>query len=66
MRLISIIRPAPSPDGPYYVVTENDGNVTNVTLGLASISAAIDQAKTDQIAVFAGTLQNISISTVSK
>lgn len=50
------IKPAPSTDGPFFVVTESQASgaelsVANVTLGLATISAALDQCKTDAAAL---------------
>ena len=50
-RLVSTIRPAPGADGPFFVVTENDGVVANVTTGVASINAALNQSRDDQGAI---------------
>ena len=50
----STIRPAPGADGPYFVVTEKDGAVSNVTTGSANINAALSQVTADQGAVLAG------------
>lgn len=52
--LRSTIRPAPGGDGPFFVVTENDGTVANVTLGLATITAALNQARDDQGTIISG------------
>lgn len=56
--IISVIRKAPSPDGPYWVQTRDasaaDGADANITLGLANVSAALDQAKSDQAALLSG------------
>jgi hypothetical protein len=65
-RFVSTIRPAPGADGPYYVVTESAGSgaVANVTTGVASLAAALDQAKSDQAALLAGlTVQRVVIGT---
>ncbi len=63
-RFLSTIRPAPGADGPFYVVTETDGAVTNVTIGVANISAALDQAKTDQGGLLGGlTVSRVAILT---
>jgi len=62
----SILRSAPGGDGPYFVVTEKDGAVTNVTLSLPNLNAALDQAKSDQGAAISGlTWQQTSIQTVA-
>lgn len=61
--LLSTIRPAPGGDGPYYVVSEKNGVVTNVTTGVASLNAALDQAKTDQGVDFTAPLIRTIIST---
>mgnify|MGYP001572882232 CR=1 FL=1 len=62
--ITSVIRPAPGADGPFYVVTEKDGAVTNVTTGLVDITTALDRVKTDQAAVLSGlTIDRITIST---
>jgi hypothetical protein len=62
----SMIRAAPGGDGPFFVVTEKEGVVTNVTLTLASLAAALDQAKTDQAAAISGlTWQQTSIGTTA-
>lgn len=47
----STIRPAPGADGPFFVVTESGGVVSNVTLGIANVGGALDQCKTDQAAL---------------
>lgn len=56
--IVSTIRKAPSPDGPYWVqsrdTTATDGADSNITLGLANVSAALDQAKSDQAALLSG------------
>ena len=55
MVLKSIIRSAPpSKGGPFYLTTDQDGTTVNVTLALASLSAALDQAKADQGALLSG------------
>lgn len=61
--LTSTIRPAPGADGPFYVVSEKNNVVTNVTLGLANLNAALDQAKTDQGVDFVAPLVRTTIST---
>ena len=67
-RFVSTIRPAPGGDGPFYVVTETldgaGGTVTNVTTGVANISAALDQAKADQGSLLGGlTFKRATIAT---
>jgi hypothetical protein len=47
---LSTIRPAPGADGPFYVVSEQDGAVLNVTTGVATILLALNQGRDDQIA----------------
>lgn len=47
-QILSTIRPAPGADGPFYVVTESNNAVTNVTTGVATITAALNQARDDQ------------------
>lgn len=66
------IRPAPGGDGPFYTQTETivpgitGGTVTNVTLGIANIGAALDQCKTDGTALLAGaTVSSIIITTTA-
>lgn len=72
----SIIRPAPGGDGPFTCTTEsipangsiNGGipSITNVTLGLANIGAALDQAKTDGAALLGSlTVQQIITITIA-
>lgn len=50
--LVSVIRKAPAPDGPFHVRSYDtaaaDGADFNITTGVASLGAALDQAKTDQ------------------
>ena len=60
-QLVSTIRPAPGGDGPFYVVTESDGVVANVSIGVASLNTSLDQAKTDQ-----GSIINAGSFTVSR
>lgn len=69
----SIIKPAPGGDGPYCVVTESmtgpsqqPWQVTNVTVGVANIGAALDQAKSDGAALLGGlTVQQITTMTIA-
>lgn len=62
----SVIRPVAGGDGPFFVTTEKDGAVQNVTLTLANLNAALDQVKTDQSAGIGGlTVQQVTISTVA-
>lgn len=61
------IRPAPGGDGPFYVVSELDGSVTNVTLGLANLNAALDQCKTDAGPLVSGlTIKQVRIATLAE
>lgn len=53
LQIKSVIRPAPGADGPYFTVTESGGSVTNVTTGIATINAALNQARDDHSAVIA-------------
>lgn len=63
-RVISTIRPAPGADGPFFVVTETEGAVTNVTAGVASLAAGLNQARDDQAAVLAGlSVSKVTIAT---
>jgi len=62
-RLLSTIRLVPGGDGPFYVVSERNGSVTNVTLGIATLAAGLDQAKTDQGADFVAPLVRVTIDT---
>lgn len=63
-QLLSTLRPAPGADGPFFVVTDKDGAVVNVTVGLANLNAALDQAKTDQGAnLNGGTVNKVEIRT---
>ena len=63
MRLLSTIRPAPGGDGPFYVVTEVDGGVTNVTTAVATLLAALNQARDDQASALQGTVVSVVIET---
>ena len=63
MRLLSTIRPAPGGDGPFFVTTEADGVVTNVTTGVATLLASPNQARDDQAAALQGTVISITIET---
>lgn len=49
--ILSTIRPAPLPDGPFFVVTESAGSVTNVTTAVPSIANALTQVYNDHAAV---------------
>lgn len=65
-QLLSTIRPAPGADGPFYVVTEMDGTVSNVTVGIANLNAALDQCKTDQGALLGAlTVRAVKIQTTA-
>ena len=61
------LRPVSGADGPWWVISRNpDGTDFNVTLGLASPGAALDQAKTDGTAILSAasaTPKNIDIFT---
>lgn len=63
----SIIRPVSGADGPWWCVTRNaNGTDFNITLGIANVGTALDQAKTDGAAVLAAasaTATNIQITT---
>jgi hypothetical protein len=64
--LKSTIRPAPGGDGPFFVTSELNGAVSNVTLGVATLSAAINQARDDQGAVLGNlTVSQVVISTTA-
>jgi hypothetical protein len=65
MRFVSTIRAATGADGPFFVVTEMEGVVKNVTTGVATISAALNQARDDQGAVLVGSVYSVTISTVT-
>ena len=62
--MISTIRPAPGGDGPFMVTSERNGSVTNATLGVATLLAAINQARDDQSADFVGPLSSTVITTI--
>jgi hypothetical protein len=63
---LSTIRPATGGDGPFFVVTETGGSVSNVTLGLANLGAAMDQAKSDQNAILGGaTVVSVRVDTLT-
>jgi hypothetical protein len=47
-QVISTIRPAPGGDGPFFVVTEKDGVVTNLTPAVTTLALAVNQARDDQ------------------
>ena len=66
MRLLSTIKPASGADGPFYVVTEVDGSAVpngNVTVGVATVLAALNQARDDQAAALQGTVVSVTIET---
>lgn len=63
-KIQSVIRPVSGGDGPFWVVSSKDGVDFNVTLTVANLSAALDQAKTDQASVVSGvTVMQITIAT---
>jgi hypothetical protein len=60
----SVIRPAPGSDGPYFVTTEVNGAVSNVTTGVSTLAAAVNQARDDHAAALSGlTVSQVTIST---
>jgi len=69
----STIKPAPGADGPFVVTTESltgpaaqPWEITNVTLGVANIAAALDQAKSDGGALLGGlTVRQITTMTIA-
>lgn len=46
------------------VTSERNGSVTNATLGVATLLAAINQARDDQSADFVGPLSSTVITTI--
>ena len=63
--IVTEIKPAPGGDGPYYVKTEKDTVVTNVTTGILTIALAIDQMKADQGAALTGlTFKEAEVRTI--
>ena len=66
MILLSTIRPAPGSDGPFFVTTEQDQVVFNVTTGVQTLLAALNQARDDQSGIVqaaGGSVVSITIST---
>jgi hypothetical protein len=66
MILLSTIRPAPGADGPFFVTTEQDQVVFNVTTGVQTLLAALNQARDDQstaIQAASATVLSVTIST---
>ena len=63
-RLQSIIRPVPGADGPFWVQSKKNDTDFNVTLTVANLSTALDQAKADQAGQLAGeTVKQVTITT---
>lgn len=63
-QLLSVIRPVPGADGPFYVVTDANNSTVNVTTGVLTLGAALDVAKSDQGAnLGGGTVARVEIKT---
>lgn len=70
-----IIRPAPGGDGPFTCTTESrpaspapdqGWAITNITTGIQTVGAALDQAKSDGASLLGSlTLQQITISSTA-
>jgi len=62
-QIMTQIRPATGPVGPYFVVTEKDGETVAVATGLA-LGAAFNRARDDQATAVGGmTIQRVIINT---
>jgi len=52
----SMIKPVTGVNGPFYVITEKDGDVINITLSLNNLSLALDKVKSDHVTALSGAI----------